>query len=137
MLLGQAGRKMLESDWTSLHFRLSCHSLEPFIERERIEASRTDMIRGSVKSWGRLCRHYGNGDLETPGTCLPERASYPQAPDCLKARKMFNFRSVAGDAGCSAISDRGASVPGSVIQFASKPTAKPGAGDPLDQAAQA
>src|ERR1700751_1812190 len=35
------------------------------------------------------------------------------------------------------MSDRGASVPETVIQLASKPNAKPGAGDPLDQAAQA
>ena len=34
MLLGQAGRKMLESDWTIGRFRLSCHDFEPFIERE-------------------------------------------------------------------------------------------------------
>ncbi len=35
VLLGQAGRKMLESDWTSGRFCLSCHDFEPFIERER------------------------------------------------------------------------------------------------------
>jgi hypothetical protein len=34
MLLGQAGRKMLESDWTSSRFRLSGHDFEPFIARE-------------------------------------------------------------------------------------------------------
>jgi hypothetical protein len=38
MLLGQAGRKMLECDWTSSRFRLSCHGFEPFIERERSKA---------------------------------------------------------------------------------------------------
>jgi ABC-type transporter Mla subunit MlaD len=35
------------------------------------------------------------------------------------------------------MSDRGAGMPEAVVQFAPKPNAKPGAGDPLDQAAQA
>ena len=37
MLLGQAGREMLESDWTSGCFCLSCHNFEPFIEREELK----------------------------------------------------------------------------------------------------
>jgi hypothetical protein len=37
VLFGQAGRKVLESDWTIGRFRLSCHNFEPFIERERVE----------------------------------------------------------------------------------------------------
>jgi hypothetical protein len=45
MLLGQGGREMLESDWTSGHFRLSRHNFEPFIKSTEIERSRTDMIR--------------------------------------------------------------------------------------------
>jgi hypothetical protein len=36
MLLGQTGRKMLESDWTSGHFRLSCHNFEPFMKAKRL-----------------------------------------------------------------------------------------------------
>jgi hypothetical protein len=50
MLLGQTSREMLESDWTSGHFRLSCHNFEPFIESEEVELLRTDMIRGWMKS---------------------------------------------------------------------------------------
>jgi len=34
MVLGQPSREVLESDWTIGRFCLSCHSLEPFIERE-------------------------------------------------------------------------------------------------------
>jgi hypothetical protein len=37
VLFGQAGRKVLESDGTSGRFCLSCHSFEPFNERERVE----------------------------------------------------------------------------------------------------
>jgi hypothetical protein len=37
VLFGQAGRKVLESDWTTGRFCLSCHSFEPFIERESVE----------------------------------------------------------------------------------------------------
>jgi hypothetical protein len=37
MLLGQTGREMLESDWTSGHFRVSRHNFEPFIESKEIE----------------------------------------------------------------------------------------------------
>ncbi len=35
------------------------------------------------------------------------------------------------------MSDRGASAPETIVQFAPKPGAKPEAGDPLDRAAQA
>jgi hypothetical protein len=49
MLLGQTGRKMLESDWTSGHFRLSRDNFEPFIKSKDIERVRTDMIRGCTK----------------------------------------------------------------------------------------
>jgi len=34
MVLRQPSREVLESDWTIGRFCLSCHSLEPFIERE-------------------------------------------------------------------------------------------------------
>jgi hypothetical protein len=50
---------------------------------------------------------------------------------------MFNFRGVASDVGCGAMSENGAGVPEAIVQFAPKPNAKPRAGDPLDQAAQA
>jgi hypothetical protein len=50
MLLGQTGREMLESDWTSGHFRLSCHNFEPFIESKEGERLGTDMIRGWMES---------------------------------------------------------------------------------------
>ena len=69
MLLGQAGREMLESDWTSGRFRLSCHNFEPFIERERVERLRKDMIRGRMKSWLRLKAMMGEDDRGNPLTC--------------------------------------------------------------------
>jgi hypothetical protein len=50
MLLGQTGREMFKSNWTSSHFRLSCHNFEPFIESKEVERLRTDMIRGWMKS---------------------------------------------------------------------------------------
>ena len=48
-----ASREMLESDWTSGHFRLSCHNFEPFIESKEVERLRTDMIRGWMKKLGK------------------------------------------------------------------------------------
>ena len=50
------------------------------------------MIRGRMKSWLRLKAMMGEGDRGNPLTCPdPPKGSYPQAPNCLKARKMFNF----------------------------------------------
>ena len=69
MLLGQAGREMLESDWTIGCFCLSCHSFEPFIECERAERLRKDMIRGRMKSWLRLKGMMAEGDRGNPLTC--------------------------------------------------------------------
>ena len=91
-----------------------------------------------MKSWLRLGVMIGKGDRGNPLTyCYQQWASYPQAPNCLKARKMFNFRSVASDVGWGAMSDRGSGAAEAVVPFAPKPNAKPEAGDPLDRAAQA
>jgi hypothetical protein len=92
MLLGQAGREMLESDWSIGRFRLSCHSLEPFIECERAERLRKDMIRGRMKSWLRPKAMMAEGDGGNPLTySYRHKASYPQARNCFKVQKMFNF----------------------------------------------
>jgi hypothetical protein len=54
-----------ESDWTSLHFRLSCHNHEPFIEREKSMIDE-DMIRGWMKSTARLKKIAQVGDCRYP-----------------------------------------------------------------------
>ena len=50
------------------------------------------MIRGRMKSWLRLKAMMGKGrPWQSVDLSLPQEASYPQAPNCFKARKMFNF----------------------------------------------
>ena len=50
------------------------------------------MIRGRMKSWLRLKAMMAEGDRGNPLTySYRHKASYPQAPNCVKARKMFNF----------------------------------------------
>ena len=51
------------------------------------------MICGRMKSWATRKATARRGDRGNPLTCPDrEKASYPQAPNCFKDRKMFNFR---------------------------------------------
>jgi hypothetical protein len=50
------------------------------------------MIRGRMKSGLRLKAMMAEGDGGNPLTYpYLHKASYPQAPNCFKARKLFNF----------------------------------------------
>ena len=74
MLLGQTGREMLESDWTSGHFRSSYHNFEPFFEREKPMIN-ADMIRGGMKSWAPRVEGRPGQSVDLS---IASKASYPQ-----------------------------------------------------------
>jgi hypothetical protein len=136
MLLGQTGRQVLESDWASGQFRLSCHELSlSLCEGPKIKDrydSRTN------EKLGVHADHRGEGrPWQSVDLLLLAKSELSTGPELRQSPENVQLPGVPSDVGCSAMGDRVAGAPQAVVQFAPKPSAKPEAGDPLDRAAQA
>src|SRR5690242_14018033 len=88
-----------------------------------------------MKSWPRP--RVEKATVETPGGLPTGKSQLSTGLGLSQGPGDVQLSQFCRDVGCSAMSNRGAIVPEAVVQFAPKANAKPAAGDPLDQAAQA